>query len=214
MKIKSVFLAPIIAAIVLLLFVPLPSVGVKILYILDVAYGMVIIGFGIYATVKKQIPKIFPQLILFFTICTLVIDVASTRYLFMYKIQIEDIPLVSKMVDDIFISSPIAGYLLFAVGVFLTCYSIVRLKHIHEVVLNGSINFLRGTMKIIFLLIIVSIIGCWAIGFSKLELNYIESFTFYIPYICTQFLIYFIPLIMAGIGIDMLNWGRKIEKEV
>ena len=38
MKIKSVLLGVVIAAIILLLFVPLPATGVKIAYLLDFIY--------------------------------------------------------------------------------------------------------------------------------------------------------------------------------
>lgn len=212
MKIKSVLLGFIIAAIILLLFVPLPAVGVKIIYSLYVLYGFVILGFGISAAIKKQMPIVFPRVLLFFSTFALIVNVAAVRYLFMYKLQIEEIPIVSKLAEDVIISSPIAGYLLFAAGVFITFFSVFKNKITEENDLAGSIKFLRGTTKMMILLFFVSIVGCWAIGFSKLELDYLEAFTFYIPYICTQFLLYFIPLIFAGVGIDLLNYVNRASK--
>ena len=212
MKIKSVLLGVVIAAIILLLFVPLPTTGVKIAYLLDFIYGLVIVGFGMYAAFKKKIPTFFSRVLLFFSTYSLVLNVAAVRYLFLYKIEREEIPIISKTAEEIIISSPIAGYILFAVGVFVTFYSVFRYKITQEDDLAGSIKFLRGTTKMMILLFFVSIVGCWAIGFSKLELNYIESFTFYIPYICTQFLIYILPLTMAGVGINLLNWINRDSK--
>ena len=212
MKIKTVLLSLIMAAIILLLFAPIPSVGVKLLYLLDVIYGMVILGFGIYAAAKKQIPQALPRILLYFTVYTLVLNVAAVRYLFMFKIQSEEIPLVSKLAEDVIISSPIAGYILFSVGVFVSFYSVLRNKAIGDVDLTGSIKLLKGTIKLMILLFFVSIVGCWALGFSKLELNYIEAFTFYIPYICTHFMLKLIPFLMAGVGLDLLKLVKRASK--
>ncbi len=205
MKIKSILLAFIIAPLVILLFVPLPTLGVVILYFADIAYSFVILGFSIYAISKKQIPKIFSRLLLFFTMYTIVISVASVRYLFMFKIQIENIPLISKIAKDVFLSSPIAGYILFSVAAIVTFVPMFRIKYEGEEKLTMNIKMFKAIAKITILLFFISIVGCWAIGFSKLKLSYIESFTFYIPYICSNCLMYLIPTMIAANGIFRLN---------
>lgn len=212
MKIKSVLLAFFIAALIIILLVPVSPVVAYILYGLEFAFPLVMVGFGIYAARKKTIPNVFSYLIFFFTIYCLTLSVASVRYLFMYKTKSEEIPLISNIVDDILISSPIAGYLLFAVGLYLFIFTFFRLKHNNEESLTKSINFLRITIEMVFLLFFITIVCCWAIGISELKLTYIEAFTFYFPYICTQFSIHFVTIVMAGVGIDLVKGINKDSK--
>lgn len=212
MKIKSVLLAFFIAALIIILLVPVSPVVAYILYGLEFAFPLVMIGFGIYAARKKTIPNIFAHLIFFFTIYSLTFSVATVRYLFMFKTKIEEIPLISSIVDDILISSPVAGYMLLGVGLFLIIYTLLRLKQNNEESLIKSINFLRLTIKMIFVLFFITIVCCWAIGISELKLSYLEAFTFYIPYICTQFSIHFVTIVMAGIGIDLVKGINKDSK--
>ena len=212
MKIKSVLLAFFIAALIIILLVPVSPVVAYILYGLEFAFPLVMVGFGIYAARKKKIPNIFTHLIFFFTIYSLTLSVATVKYLFMFKTKIEEIPLISSIVDDILISSPIAGYLLFAVGLYLFIFTFFRLKHNNEESLTKSINFLRLTIEMVFLLFFITIVCCWAIGISELKLTYIEAFTFYFPYICTQFSIHFVTIVMAGVGIDLVKGINKDSK--
>ena len=57
MKIKSVLLAFFIAALIIILLVPVSPVVAYILYGLEFAFPLVMVGFGIYAARKKKIPN-------------------------------------------------------------------------------------------------------------------------------------------------------------
>jgi flagellar biosynthesis component FlhA len=189
------------------LFIPLPSVAVKICWLLNCIYGATLLGFSVYGIIKKAVPKPLAVLVLYFTLYTLSLYIGTTRSILQITPDnCDELVLVSKMAKDIFINGPYSGYILFGVALFVINFAVYNLKIENDGNLAGSIKFMRGTLNAILIILVASIMGCCLIGYKKFDMTILDALWFYMPYCCSQFIIYTIPFLIGTVGLDLLRW--------
>lgn len=207
MKSKDLFLIIPVAIFTLLLFIPLPPLAVKICWLLDCIFAVTILGFSVYGIIRKAIPKPMAVLVLYFTLFTLALFVGTTRFVLQISPDnCDEIVLVSKIAKDIFISGTYSGYILFATAILIVNSSVYAIKVEKDGNLAGSVKFMRGTLNAMMIILVAAILGCCLIGYKKFDMTILDAFKFYIPYCCSQFIIYSIPLLIGTVGIDLLRW--------
>lgn len=207
MKIKDVFGIIPAAICVAILFIPLPPLAVIICWIINLTFGFSILGVSVFGIVKKTIPAILAFLTLYFSLYSLSLYIGTTRFILQITPDnCDELVLVSKMAKDNFINGPYSGYLLFVVSIFVTNFAVYQIKIENDGNLTGSIKFMRGTINAMMIILVASITGCCIIGYKKFDMNILDALWFYMPYCCSQFILYTIPFLIGTVGLDLVRW--------
>ena len=195
MKIRDVFGIIPAAICVAILFIPLPPLAIVICWIINCIFGFAILGVSVSGIAKRRIPTILAFLALYFSLYSLALYITTTRFILQITPDnCEEIIIVSKIAKDIFINSPYSGYILFGVGVFIVNFAVYNLKIENDGNLAGSIKFMRGAENAMLIILVASIVGCCLIGYKKFGMTILDAFKFYMPFCCSQYMIYSIPL--------------------
>lgn len=208
MKNENVLLLVGTAIILALLFLPLPATINKLLVIIDFIFSICISVLGMYAAIKKRIPKCFAEVLLFFILFNLSLSISTTRQLLTVKNTEE----ILSVVNGFVIENPIGNYILTGILIIsaLVCSYLTGNKYDDKTI--GSIKFLRGNIKFMIIIFAGSII-CGAFrGMKTFDCTFKESILFYLPYCCTQTSLFFIPLIIATVGTVLLRWIDNTKK--
>lgn len=210
MKERINFLTISLAAILaMLLFIPLPILLFKILYVADFLLAGAICLIGIISAIKKANGKTTPYLLLYFSLFTIALNINSARNILLFaKGEIGEIPIIPKVIDELFSFGFVKGMILFVATVLLTFFSFCIRNKIYSENMKATLKFCRGTIIAhILLYIAITLTTCFIAYFSN-GVAFLESFKLYLPYSTAQTFLFFIPLTVCGVGIVFLKWGE------
>ncbi len=210
MKERINFLTISLAAILaMLLFIPLPILLFKILYVADFLLAGAICLIGIISAIKKANGKPTPYLLLYFSLFTLALNINSARNILLFaKGEIGEIPIIPKVIDELFSFGFAQGMLLFAAIVTLTFFSFSIPNKNYAENIKETLRFCRGMLIAhILLYIAITLTACFIAHVSN-GTAFFESFQLYLPYSTAQTFLFLIPLTVCGVGIVFLKWGE------
>ena len=205
-NVLTISLAAILA---MLLFIPLPILLFKILYVADFLLAGAICLIGIISAIKKANGKPTPYLLLYFSLFTLALNINSARNILLFaKGEIGEIPIIPKVIDELFSFGFAQGMLLFAAIVTLTFFSFSIPNKNYAENIKETLRFCRGTLIAhILLYIAITLTACFIAHVSN-GTAFFESFQLYLPYSTAQTFLFLIPLTVCGVGIVFLKWGE------
>ena len=211
MKIKENLLEILFCLVfVAILVIPFPTVVTKVLWTIDMVFAMEIVVLSFVAIFKKSIPKVYPRFLVLFSIYSLVIYIKALRYIMLFKYKLDDIPLVTKMIENEFPNSPHILSLLFIVCALFTLICILLFVQTKNENLSGSITFFKNLFFTHIILYPASFVICGAVGIDKLGLKYNEVIPFYLATISANSFLYLMPVTMAAVGLTtMMNWIKN-----
>ena len=197
------------AILAMLLFIPLPILLFKILYVADFLLAGAICLIGIISAIKKANGKPTPYLLLYFSLFTLALNINSARNILLFaKGEIGEIPIIPKVIDELFSFGFAQGMLLFAAIVTLTFFSFSIPNKNYAENIKETLRFCRGTLIAhILLYIAITLTACFIAHVSN-GTAFFESFQLYLPYSTAQTFLFLIPLTVCGVGIVFLKWGE------
>ena len=207
MKNESVIMFIISFFMVAVLIVPLPPVIVKILYLLNFIFASVIVGTGFFSGIRKSVPKIYSTMILLFTVFTLIMFTNTTRFVLLCEPGVQNLVMISRVINSVFSGHPIRGYLLTAFVLIAEIVIVQTIKIKEDEKLNNIILFMRGTVKAELIIFAATVIASCFIGVQKLNVNFAEAFKIYFPYCCSQILLYMFPLLPVSLTLNLLQLG-------
>lgn len=198
------------ALLAILIFIPLPALAVKILYYLDVAFGFIILEICIFVVFSKNkiIPVFLGPLCVCLSLFTMTLDISTTRYVMIIKDINESVAVLSDFAKG-FINFPYAGYVIFVLFTFLAIFTFYKKTTIEDENLINSFKFIRGTLKTMYLVFLVSLLGGTIIGISQFSLALKDSFLVHLPFACAQITMYLLAFLFAGIGLDILMFVKQ-----
>ncbi|MBR0099127.1 MAG: hypothetical protein IJP90_05365 [Treponema sp.] len=210
MKGKINFLTISLAVVLaMILFIPLPILVFKILYFFDFLLAISIFVMTVITVIRKKTVKFIPYFLLYFSIFTLALNINSARNILIFANgEIGEIPIIPKVIDELFSFGFAQGMLLFAAIIALTFFSFsIPNKNYYEN-MKATLRFCRGTIIVhILLYIAITLTACFIAHFSS-GVAFLESLKLYLSYSTAQCFLFFIPLAVCGVGIVFFKWGE------
>lgn len=211
MKGKINFLTISLAVVLaMILFIPLPILVFKILYFFDFLLAISIFVMTVITVIRKKTVKFIPYFLLYFSLFTLALNINSARNILIFaKGKIGELPVIPKVIGELFSFGFVKGMILFVATVLLTFFSFCIRNKIYSENMKATLKFCRGTIIAhILLYIAITLTTCFIAYFSN-GVAFLESFKLYLPYSTAQTFLFFIPLAICGVGIAFLKWGEK-----
>ena len=211
---KNKFNCVVATLIVILLFIPFPLMAVKVLYYVDIAFAFIILEICMFTifTKEKRIPFFLSPLIVCFAFFTMVVDITTSKFL----IELNDLNNQNPELFDFaqsFINFPYAGYILFIIFSIFPILNSFKKTTLEDKNLTDCFKFIKASIKVMYLVFLVSIIGGTLRGITKDNMNFVESFLSVLPFACAQITSYLLAWCMAGIGIDSLLFVKEVIKK-
>ena len=196
----------------MILFIPLPILVFKILYFFDFLLAIsifVMTVMTVITVIRKKTVKFIPYFLLYFSIFTLALNINSVRNILIFaKGKIGELPVIPKVIGELFSFGFVKGMILFVATVLLTFFSFCIRKKIYSENMKATLKFCRGTIIAhILLYIAITLTTCFIAYFSN-GVAFLESFKLYLPYSTAQTFLFLIPLTVCGVGIVFLKWGE------
>lgn len=192
----------------ILLFIPVTPIVLRILYYAEFAFGFIILEICIFCIFKKsypkKIPKVLPPLLVYFCIYTLAVKVSTVKAILTMGVSQKEIPLITKYVEGGFQSFPYAGYIVFVLFVILVFVLLYRKFDVENENLDKSKKFMKGTLKALFLMFIVSFGGGTLTGIFNNNLGIKESLFLYLSYSCAELSFFLLCFNLVCLGVDTL----------
>ena len=210
MKGKINFLTISLAVVLaMILFIPLPILVFKILYFFDFLLAISIFVMTVITVIRKKNVKFIPYFLLYFSIFTLALNINSVRNILIFaKGKIGELPVIPKVIGELFSFGFVKGMILFVATVLLTFFSFCIRNKIYSENMKATLKFCRGTIIAhILLYIAITLTTCFIAYFSN-GVAFLESFKLYLPYSTAQTFLFLIPLTVCGVGIVFLKWGE------
>lgn len=194
----------------MILFIPLPILVFKILYFFDFLLAISIFVMTVITVIRKKTVKFIPYFLLYFSIFTLALNINSARNILIFaKGKIGELPVIPKVIGELFSFAFVKGMILFVATVLLTFFSFCIRNKIYSENMKATLKFCRGTIIAhILLYIAITLTTCFIAYFSN-GVAFLESFKLYLPYSTAQTFLFFIPLTVCGVGIAFLKWGER-----
>lgn len=197
----------------MILFIPLPILVFKILYFFDFLLAIsifVMTVMTVITVIRKKTVKFIPYFLLYFSIFTLALNINSVRNILIFaKGKIGELPVIPKVIGELFSFGFVKGMILFVATVLLTFFSFCIRNKIYSENMKATLKFCRGTIIAhILLYIAITLTTCFIAYFSN-GVAFLESFKLYLPYSTAQTFLFLIPLTICGVGIAFLKWGEK-----
>ena len=208
-KFLTISLAEVLA---MILFIPLPILVFKILYFFDFLLAIsifVMTVMTVITVIRKKTVKFIPYFLLYFSIFTLALNINSVRNILIFaKGKIGELPVIPKVIGELFSFGFVKGMILFVATVLLTFFSFCIRNKIYSENMKATLKFCRGTIIAhILLYIAITLTTCFIAYFSN-GVAFLESFKLYLPYSTAQTFLFLIPLTVCGVGIVFLKWGE------
>ena len=196
----------------MILFIPLPILVFKILYFFDFLLAIsifVMTVMTVITVIRKKTVKFIPYFLLYFSIFTLALNINSVRNILIFaKGKIGELPVIPKVIGELFSFGFVKGMILFVATVLLTFFSFCIRNKIYSENMKATLKFCRGTIIAHILLYIeITLTTCFIAYFSN-GVAFLESFKLYLPYSTAQTFLFLIPLTVCGVGIVFLKWGE------
>lgn len=196
----------------MILFIPLPILVFKILYFFDFLLAIsifVMTVMTVITVIRKKTVKFIPYFLLYFSIFTLALNINSVRNILIFaKGKIGELPVIPKVIGELFSFGFVKGMILFVATVLLTFFSFCIRNKIYSENMKATLKFCRGTIIAhILLYIAITLTTCFIAYFSN-GVAFLESFKLYLPYSTAQTFLFLIPLTVCGVGIAFLKWGE------
>ncbi len=193
----------------MILFIPLPILVFKILYFFDFLLAISIFVMTVITVIRKKTVKFIPYFLLYFSIFTLALNINSARNILIFaKGKIGELPVIPKIIGELFSFGFVKGMILFVATVLLTFFSFCIRNKIYSENMKATLKFCRGTIIAhILLYIAITLTTCFIAYFSN-GVAFLESFKLYLPYSTAQTFLFLIPLTVCGVGIVFLKWGE------
>lgn len=196
----------------MILFIPLPILVFKILYFFDFLLAIsifVMTVMTVITVIRKKTVKFIPYFLLYFSIFTLALNINSVRNILIFaKGKIGELPVIPKVIGELFSFGFVKGMILFVATVLLTFFSFCIRNKIYSENMKATLKFCRGTIIAhILLYIAITLMTCFIAYFSN-GVAFLESFKLYLPYSTAQTFLFLIPLTVCGVGIVFLKWGE------
>ena len=193
----------------MILFIPLPILVFKILYFFDFLLAISIFVMTVITVIRKKTVKFIPYFLLYFSIFTLALNINSVRNILIFaKRKIGELPVIPKVIGELFSFGFVKGMILFVATVLLTFFSFCIRNKIYSENMKATLKFCRGTIIAhILLYIAITLTTCFIAYFSN-GVAFLESFKLYLPYSTAQTFLFLIPLTVCGVGIVFLKWGE------
>ena len=196
----------------MILFIPLPILVFKILYFFDFLLAIsifVMTVMTVITVIRKKTVKFIPYFLLYFSILTLALNINSVRNILIFaKGKIGELPVIPKVIGELFSFGFVKGMILFVATVLLTFFSFCIRNKIYSENMKATLKFCRGTIIAhILLYIAITLTTCFIAYFSN-GVAFLESFKLYLPYSTAQTFLFLIPLTVCGVGIVFLKWGE------
>ena len=196
----------------MILFIPLPILVFKILYFFDFLLAIsifVMTVMTVITVIRKKTVKFIPYFLLYFSIFTLALNINSVRNILIFaKGKIGELPVIPKVIGELFSFGFVKGMILFVATVLLTFFSFCIRNKIYSENMKATLKFCRGTIIAhILLYIAITLTTCFIAYFSN-GVAFLESFKLYLPYSTAQTFLFLIPLTVCGVGIVFLKWGE------
>lgn len=197
----------------MILFIPLPILVFKILYFFDFLLAIsifVMTVMTVITVIRKKTVKFIPYFLLYFSIFTLALNINSVRNILIFaKGKIGELPVIPKVIGELFSFGFVKGMILFVATVLLTFFSFCIRNKIYSENMKATLKFCRGTIIAhILLYIAITLTTCFIAYFSN-GVAFLESFKLYLPYSTAQTFLFLIPLTVCGVGIVFLKWGER-----
>ena len=202
------------ALIALLLIIPLPAPAVKILFWAESLFSMAILLSGATVIVRKTAPKALPHLLLYFSLFALALNIGAARNIFLFVLnRLEEVPLTTKLASELFEKDLVPGILLTVVLILLSIFGTLIPRKKISSTLGESVKILRSSIIAQAILYAVYTVAAVLIAHRTQNTEFSEAFAAYIPITSAHTIMFFIPLCLAGVGVALLNWLEKKEKE-
>lgn len=210
MKGKINFLTISLAVVLaMILFIPLPILVFKILYFFDFLLAISIFVMTVITVIRKKTVKFIPYLLLYFSLFTLTLNINSARNILIFaKGEIGELPVIPKVIGELFSFGFAKGMFLFVATALLTFFSFCIRNKIYSENMKATLKFCRGTIIAhILLYIAITLTACFIAHVSN-GTAFFESFQLYLPYSTAQTFLFLISLTVCGVGIAFLKWGE------
>ena len=210
MKGKINFLTISLAVVLaMILFIPLPILVFKILCFFDFLLAISIFVMTVITVIRKKTVKFIPYFLLYFSLFTLALNINSARNILIFaKGKIGELPVIPKIIGELFSFGFVKGMILFVATVLLTFFSFCIRNKIYSENMKATLKFCRGTIIAhILLYIAITLTACFIAHVSN-GTAFFESFQLYLPYSTAQTFLFLIPLTVCGVGIVFLKWGE------
>ena len=196
----------------MILFIPLPILVFKILYFFDFLLAIsifVMTVMTVITVIRKKTVKFIPYFLLYFSIFMLAVNINSVRNILIFaEGKIGELPVIPKVIGELFSFGFVKGMILFVATVLLTFFSFCIRSKIYSENMKATLKFCRGTIIAhILLYIAITLTTCFIAYFSN-GVAFLESFKLYLPYSTAQTFLFLIPLTVCGVGIVFLKWGE------
>ena len=196
----------------MILFIPLPILVFKILYFFVFLLAIsifVMTVMTVITVIRKKTVKFIPYFLLYFSIFTLALNINSVRNSLIFaRCKIGELPVIPKVIGELFSFGFVKGMILFVATVLLTFFSFCIRNKIYSENMKATLKFCRGTIIAhILLYIAITLTTCFIAYFSN-GVAFLESFKLYLPYSTAQTFLFLIPLTVCGVGIVFLKWGE------
>ena len=205
---KNIFTIIFASITAILLFIPVTPLILKILYYAEFAFGFIILEICIFCIFKKsypkKFPKILPPLLVYFCLCTLAVKVSTLRAILTMGNPPKDIPIITEFAKGGFQTFPYAGYILFVILGILPFIMLYKKNDFEDENMIKSDKFMKGTLKAMFLMFIVSLAGGTLTGILNYSLGIKESLLLYISYSCAELSVFLLTFGIVCVGVDSL----------
>ncbi|MBO4639551.1 MAG: hypothetical protein J5710_07340 [Treponema sp.] len=201
-----------VALLISLLFIPLLPLAVKILYYLDVAFAFIILEICIFTvfTKEKIIPAFLKPLLACFTLYTISLYIATSKFLISLKYV--NNPILSDFSKS-FLLFPYSGYIIFVALSVFPIVSLFKKSKAKNEILPGIFSLLRASIKLLYIVFLASVIGGTFGDMVKDNMSFMDSFLLHLPFSCAQITSYLLVIVMVGVGIDTLSFVDNVKKK-
>lgn len=205
---KNIFTIIFASITAILLFIPVTPLILKILYYAEFAFGFIILEICIFCIFKKsypkKFPKILPPLLVYFCLYTLAVKVSTVRAILTMGNPPKNIPIITEFAKGGFQTFPYAGYIVFVILGILPFIMLYKRNDFEDENMIKSDKFMKGTLKAMFLMFIVSLAGGTLTGILNYSLGIKESLHLYISYSCAELSVFLLTFSIVCVGIDTL----------
>lgn len=205
---KNIFTIIFASITAILLFIPVTPLILKILYYAEFAFGFIILEICIFCIFKKsypkKFPKILPPMLVYFCLYTLAVKVSTVRAILTMGNPPKEIPIITEYAKGGFQNFPYTGYILFVLLGILPFIMLYKKNDYEDENMIKSDKFMKGTLKAMFLMFLVSLVGGTLTGIINYSLGIKESLFLYLSYSCAELSVFLITFSIVCVGIDSL----------
>ena len=200
-KIKDLLPLALLVLGFILFFVPLPVMLIQVLLVLDTAFSLCLFLSRFFNS--TAIAYYFPRLVIYNSIYTCGIAIATTRTFLSIENLNEHIPLVLTIGRWICRENYVCGFF----TTLLFCIAILGFCHHHlQKFLDISASLLEGAMAAVSVLFVVAVAGGATVGILDMNLFWKDALNQYIMLASGYLVLFVAPLFLTALSFKVCNY--------